>query len=121
MSMVFAFARNAIAIQHYGKAKELLSLFNMRKVRRAINNNDFELAKENFNILMKFIKDNKAVGNGLSENRIDKFYEWATGSDPLVFCNTIDKTTESWKNCYFSVPAGFERFIDNNTYKTIYD
>lgn len=112
-SMATILLRNAVSIHKAGLADELISKFDMKKVREAINNNDFELAKENFQILSEFLKEKGAYGNGLSVSRIDKFYKWATSTDPLSNWDTIEKTISNWDGKLRSSGMGFERFIDN--------
>jgi len=112
-SMVSQLCRNALSIQYWGKADDLISRFDMRKVRKAINENDFELAKENFNILAQFLRENSAFGYGLSANRIDKFYTWATSENPLEQWATIEDAIESWNNKTRTGGIGFEYFIDH--------
>lgn len=112
-SMVSVLCRNAVDVHANGLSKELLSRFDMDKVRKAINENDFELAKENFEILKKFIHEHSATGNGLSRDRIDKVYKWATGKrDPLKSWDTLDKTIKSWRSKLNTIGIGFETYID---------
>lgn len=112
-SLVTILLRNALAVEKSGRADEFLSLFDMKKVRKAINNNDFELAKENFEILSKFLKDNKATGNGLNAVRVDKFYRWATSSNPLGQWDTTEKVLKDWEDKNHRSGTGFEQFIEN--------
>jgi hypothetical protein len=111
-SMSSVLLRNAIAIFSADKAEECIALFDMKKVRKAINENDFDLAKENFLILSEFLKQNDAYGYGLSSARIDKFFKWATSKDPLKNWNTNEKIRMSWQDKQESVGLGFETFID---------
>ena len=111
-SMVSVLCRNAVDIHYIGYADELLGRFDMKKVRKAINDNDFELAKENFEILRTFIKEHQITGSGLDVTRVDKFYNWATAKeDPLTSWNTLDKTIRSWKSKTMTNGMGFEAFI----------
>lgn len=112
-SMVSQLGRNSIDILRSDLADELISRFSMLKVRKAINDNDFDLAKENFQILMQFIKDHKAEGNGLACGRIDTVYKWLTSEDPMkVFGgDSIDNSMASWEEIYYEDPEdvrGFE-------------
>jgi hypothetical protein len=111
-SMVSVLCRNAVDIHAIGYADELISRFDMNKVRKAINENDFELAKENFMILRKFIEEYHITGNGLDVTRIDRFTKWATAKrDPLKTWDTLDKTLKSWRGKTMGVGVGFETFI----------
>lgn len=112
-SMASVLVRNAASIYKEGMADELLSRFDMNKVRKAINDNDFELAKENFLILADFLKEYNAYGHGMSAKRIDKFFRWATSkTDPLERWNTVEKTMASWRDKRMYSGTGFESFID---------
>lgn len=112
-SMASVLVRNAASIYKEGFADDLLSRFDMAKVRKAINENDFELAKENFLILSAFLKEHKAYGHGLNAQRVDKFFKWATQTaDPLTPWNTLEKTIASWENKRHQSGTGFESFID---------
>lgn len=112
-SMASVLVRNAASIYSVGFADELLARFDMAKVRKAINTNDFELAKENFLILSDFLKEKKAYGHGLNAARVDRFFRWATQkADPLAQWDTLDKTINSWENKRHQSGVGFESFID---------
>ena len=82
-------------------------------MRQAINENDFELARENFLILSDFLKEHNAFGNGLSASRLDKFYRWATSAEPLSRWSTLEQTIDSWEGKTQTNGTGFESFIDS--------
>lgn len=112
-SMASILVRNSLAIHNAGLSDELISRFDIKKVRQAINENDFELARENFLILSDFLKEHNAFGNGLSAGRVDKFYRWATSVDPLSRWSTLEQTIDSWEGKTQSNGTGFESFIDS--------
>lgn len=111
--MVSALSRNAVAIRDAGLGEELISRFDMIKVRKAINNNDYELAKENFHILADFIDEYNAIGNGLSAENVNAFYKWATSDEPLEKWDTTEKVMNEWRGRKGLLGIGFERFIEN--------
>jgi hypothetical protein len=55
MSLAFGLARHGINICFAGLDKQLLSLVDMKDITRAINNNNYALAKRNFNKYKEFI------------------------------------------------------------------
>lgn len=115
-SFVSQVGRHAIDIDSQGFSDELISMFDLKKVRKAINNNDYELAKENFMILMQFIKKNvlsESRCHGMSPRRLDTTFEWLTSEDPLSFCDTLEKTMYSWELRRQGGGSGFENFINN--------
>jgi len=108
--------RNAMAIVEQNRDKELMSMISMKDVKKAINNNDYELALKNFDILSEFLTINRATGNGLGTERLVSTRKWLTSDEPLKFCNTMGKTYESWERKMVGGARGFERMIDNNLY-----
>lgn len=112
-SMVSQLGRNSIDIYNQKLADELIGMFDMRKVRKAINENDYELALENFLILKKFICNHEATGNGLDHLRMDKLESWLTSKEPLKNWNTLAKIENDWLTKLETAGVGFERFIDN--------
>ena len=116
-SLVSQLGRNAISIEKSGMSEELIARFDMRKIRRAINNNDIVLARENFEILKQFLIDHRADGNGLSVERLPRFTEWFNMKEPLFFCNTTTKVMAGWQNKLDTGGSGIESFIDFMKYK----
>ena len=112
-SFCTALLRNGLVFFRLGMYDEIVQRFDMTKVRKAINENDYELALENFRILRKFIEEKKPLGQGLSLTRIDKIEKWLTSADPLHFCKTLAETAQSWESIIDSNNTpGFEKFID---------
>ncbi len=58
MSFVFGMARVGISIVESTLARELLSMFDLSLVEKAINENDIDIAKHNLRILCRFLKSN---------------------------------------------------------------
>lgn len=100
-SMATGLLRNAYSLVHnQALSDELISRFNLRDIRDAINNNDKELAMKNFMILRDFIKEKKVYfGTGLSFNNIDAFLDWASVEDPVTELNvdTTEKIMQAWR------------------------
>jgi len=114
-SMATALLRNAVGIYRAGLADELISKFDIKKVRDAINNNDKHLALENFKILAAFIKEkNITCSSGLAAYNIDKVTDWLSTSEPVSYMK-IGGTKEilaGWRKKYTDGADGFESFID---------
>ena len=114
-SMVTALGRNAIGIYTSGLADELIAKVDMRKIRKAINYNDYDLALKNFTVLKEFLVEHNATGNGLDVVRLKGFTKWATSEQPLEEWNTMDKVIKGWTTyTRGQVSQGLERYLDNN-------
>ena len=118
--------RNAIGLSRDTVlTNNLLSRIDIKKVRDAINNNDKELAMENFMVFRQFILDNKIIEQhnaGLNFNNIDTFLDWAKQDDPIAELNidTNEKILKSWARNTGSDNDGLEMFLSlrkNNTAK----
>lgn len=111
--------RQAIEVFNMPKlADDLLSRVDIKKVRDAINNNDKDLAMENFMAFRQFILDNKIVeryGAGLSFNNIDLFLDWAKQDDPIAELNidTNEKILSSWYRQNAKDNEGLEQFLSS--------
>ena len=107
--------RQAVAFYQQPKlADELMSRFNMKDIRDAINNNDKELAMKNFMILHDFFIEKKIVSSsGFSFINIKKFLIWASEEDPIKRLNvdTTDKIMASWINRNGENFHGLEQFL----------
>jgi len=90
----------------------LISKYNMKKVRKAINENDFDLAKENYDILVEFLKEHNSKGTGLAVSRLDSMTKWLTSKNPLSDWDTLAKTTNSWDEQSSGRGDGIERLLD---------
>jgi hypothetical protein len=112
-SLVAGLIRNALTIRLIGLDKEFVGMFDMNKIRDAINNNDYTLALENFEKLSKIYKDKDIYFSvGVSKFNIDKFTQWATSESPLSHINdgSQDAILNSWP--MGGDRAGFEKFIN---------
>lgn len=115
-SMVSGLARNAISIVDNKLTTKLLCEFDMKKVRKAINNNDYNLALENFNKYSKWLKDNNIYSDtGLDVRNVDKFSSWAQSKNPYVKLRITDDNSsiKHWKYRASNWMRGFERFISS--------
>ncbi len=114
-SLASAQVRMAVAIYNVRKADELIGMFDMNKVRKAINENNYDLALENFMVLKKFLDDNAVVSTGISHTNVDKFISWATSKNPLdaLGIRSTQDSLNNWNEKYLMGTAGFERFIKN--------
>ncbi len=112
-SFCTALIRNALAFYRHGLYDEVVSKFDLKKVRQAINENNYDLALENFKILKQIVIDKIALGQGLNAKRADKVERWLTSEDPLFFCKTMSQTIDSWESIVdtYDTP-GFEVFIE---------
>lgn len=113
-SMASGLVRNALGLMAAGLGDELISRFDMNKVREAINNNDKELAMYIFGVLCEFIKEKSLYSSsGLSFHNVDDVMGWLTSEDPLskIKCHSTEQSMESWESKLMSRQAGFEKFI----------
>lgn len=113
-SMVSGLARNSVCIVENDLEDKLFALFDMKKVRDAINNNDYDLAMENFLIYKKFLVDNDIYTDaGIDKNRVDKFLKWAQAKNPYARLKiaTDEAILTHHKNRSSHWQAGFESFI----------
>ena len=113
-SLVSGLARCSVSIHKSGHADNLISKFDMRKVRKAINDNDFDLAKDNLNILRDYIIEYEAYNSYtlLSTGYIDTLVKWATSSNPLEGIGTDTEILDRWETRTDRVGAGIEVFLD---------
>ena len=113
-SLASGLVRNAVILYRNGRAKELIELFNMSDIRKAINNNDYDLAKKNFDKYAKYLKDNEIIfTSGISMHNVDNFYRWLANKKPLSKLGRLTDQTiyNHWMNLYASGADGFEGFI----------
>lgn len=114
-SMASGLMRNALSLVTLKEADELLNLVDVKKVRDAINNNDKELAKENFEIYAQFLKDKNIYFNGgISIINVDKFKSWAYTLQPISLLNvpTAEASIEEWSLKVGNRRDGFESFLN---------
>lgn len=115
-SMVGALIRNAATLRENNLESKLLSLFDLKDIREAINNNDYELAMKNFLIYKKFLEDNDIFFKvGISKHNVEQFVLWAEMEDPLSLINdgTTDAIISDWHSRRESYRSGFEYFLSN--------
>lgn len=114
MSFVMGLSRYAFNIIYQSKPwmdyeKELLSLVNMKKIKRAINNNDFNLAWENFQDIKDFLNQTSPIEAPFGENRTAAFEHFATkGLDYWFKDNPIDH----WRTLEDGHNGGWESFAN---------
>ena len=107
--------RNAIAYYRLGLTDELFKRFDMRDIRNAINNNDYDLALNNFMKYTEFLRDvNIPMNSAISVHNVDKFLSWIKEKNPL---QKLGKLTDSsiiahWVPGGFTGREGFELFIN---------
>lgn len=113
-SLVSGLARCSISIHLSGHADNFISKFDMRKVRKAINDNNFELAKDNLNILRDYVWEYEPHDNGtvISNGNINTLFEWATSSNPLEGIGNDDEIIDRWIARQDRIGAGIEVFLD---------
>lgn len=108
LSMVTALGRQAIQIVKSGHANEFLKLFDTDSVREAINTNDKRLARKNFNIYKKWLKDNHVIsGAGLTHENVDTFEAWSKHRSPIK--SLIRRQKDTCLN--YGNNIGFENFL----------
>ena len=135
-SLMFALARQAVSVLHtegvpnsfgWDAPSELLKLVNIDKVQRAINENNLELACENFEGVQKFVRDHINMSNcstgllsehlGRFESLIQRVQKDGLNSvwphDPFTRWDAITSSS-------YTGPHGWENFItdwhpDNKT------
>jgi Phage phiEco32-like COOH.NH2 ligase-type 2 len=113
-SMIAGLARNSVGIVMHGHAEKLFALYDFKDVRKAINENDFDLALKNFDILSKFMKDNAIVSPYAFDcTSVDKFRKWATSKNPYtrLRIKTDEDSVKHWKSRASHYMKGFESFI----------
>lgn len=110
-STVSGLIRNAVGVLEHGMADELISRFDMRKVRNAINENDYDLALENFKILCEFVKEKRLTGPGLSIATVDQLSEWVQEQDPISEWRTEKDIFYSWEQNLDKRGLGMERYL----------
>lgn len=111
-SLVAGLVRNALTIRAQGLEKQLVGMFDMNKIRDAINNNDYSLALENFEKLEQIYKEKDLYFYvGVSKFNINSFKRWATSESPLDLVNdgSEEAILNSWPNR--GPRFGFETFI----------
>lgn len=114
MSFVMALTRLAVSIRansinsNIDYEKELLNLVNLKQIQKAINNNDFDLAKKNFKKIKEYIED--YVGADFPLNReflpmfnlvVKKGLDFFFKEDPL----------KHWINLPEGHECGWETFL----------
>lgn len=116
-SLASGLVRNAVNQYRAGNADKIISLFDMKDIRNAINNNDKELAMQNFMKYVGFLEQDKVyTTTGITKLNYIPFIEWVTMKDPL---KKLGKMTDQailarWRNLYATSEPGFESFISNN-------
>jgi hypothetical protein len=83
LHLMFGVARQAIVLWYNKRERDLISLVDIAKVRKAINESDADLALENFLPLRKFLREEFEKGDGdyaypLAGSRIDFFEHFIT-------------------------------------------
>ena len=116
MSFVYATARQAVGyvVDQPKIADKLIASFDMKDIRDAINNNDYDLAMKNFLIYKKFVEENNIYSSsGLSLDNIDNFLRWVNEGDILknLSVDTDDGVIKTWNTYSYDHVNGFEQFI----------
>ena len=111
MSMAFGLCRMAIEIAAVPEAaKAFLKAVKEKDIQDAINNNDFELAKKNFNKIKPLIEKYMTDGNVLCKNFLENFEYFITKDLKYWFKQS---PLAHWSRTGFSAMNrdGWERFI----------
>jgi hypothetical protein len=114
-SLVNGLLRNAVTYYHADLAEEIISRFDMKKVRDAINNNDFGLAMDNFKIYTQFLEEvHLPLDTGITLRNYKKFIKWAELPDSLSLLNDgSDRAIlNHWCGLAGTSDDGFEQFIN---------
>lgn len=113
-SMASGLVRNAVGMYRAGLADELIKRFDLNKIRKAINENDKDLAMENFLIYAEFIREkNIFTGSGIDTSNLEQFIKWAKLKDPMsrLSCKTVEDSLASWYEKKEYGADGFEKFL----------
>lgn len=114
-SMAGGLVKNSLAAVWYGWADELLEQVDQKKIREAINNNDYELAYQNWSAVYAFLK-RKGISStaGLDNTNIDTFDKFLKCNDVLkaIDCKTEEEQKRSWDRHYWTDGIGMERFLE---------
>jgi Phage phiEco32-like COOH.NH2 ligase-type 2 len=111
-SMVFGLTRLAFGfIENKKAAKELIAAVNESDIRKAINENDFELAQANFNKIKPIIAAWAYNGASLCEANLDNFEKFVKRGIKVCFKKDPVKHWTDPKFDSFSV--GWEKWIAN--------
>ena len=116
-----ALVRNAIALLTNGHGRALLRHMDMDKVREAINNNDYDLALENYKRFISYLdKNNLSFDVGLGLTLREKFLVWATSKNPLSYFPSNASELRSYfeqrkvySGRFIYDGGGFEYFLNN--------
>lgn len=114
-SFVSGLIGNAMLHYRNGFAKDIISKFNMKDIRDAINNNDYDLAMKNFLIYKEIIEKLQIPeGRGVHCKNAGKFLAWAREDKPLEKLN--DGSAEAIKRHWIGLSGvssvGFETWIN---------
>lgn len=115
-SLASGLIRNAMVHYRNGFAAELIAKFDMKDIRNAINNNDYELAHKNYLVYIEFLKEKMIPHtSGISVHNYDKFDKWLAKDNPIALlnCDTDEKIVRHWSNLSPISDRGFEGFINN--------
>jgi hypothetical protein len=113
-SLVGGLVRNALSLKKNGLSSKLLESIDMDNIRKAINENNYELALENFIKYTGFMEENEIYTiTGVSLWNVENFLNWVTSEDPLSKINdgTTSTILERWCERTEGYMSGFETFI----------
>ena len=111
-SLATAQLRIAISIVDKGLTEELFEYINISDVRKAINENDTDLAMKNFEGYAKFVRDkNLITTGGIGISNIDKTVEWLSNDPASSFNLTLEGALASWQKRIDASGTGYETFI----------
>lgn len=121
-SFVTAVARlavNLVGPQNKELANKLLESVDQKKVVKAINQNDLELAKENWQIVRQFILDHSnAYSSGIYPLIMPMFDHFLKKieEEGLDYWFPIDKTVKRWTESWEGHSWGWETFINGTVF-----
>lgn len=122
LSMVFALAKQAVGILYYSRTAvkeqrwdseaKLFSLVDLQKVRTAIDTNDLQMAKDQWEGLKKFFHDHSSSEVGLNKDNLPWFEHFLSriekdGLHTLFPNNPLDY----WPRLKTSLGQGFETYL----------
>jgi len=113
-SLASGLMRNTIMHYRLKQTKNLLKRFDMKDIRNAINNNDYDLALQNFMKYAEFLKDmGIPMNTAISPHNVDKFLSWIGKPKPLAELGSLTDSAilRHWTPGGFVGRDGFEIFI----------
>ena len=115
-SMVSGLCRQVVDLHYANFFNRLTKKVPLENVRKAINNNDKDLALENLRLLAEFIKEHDInLSSGLSVSNVDKFIRLVQSNiiNQYPWKATRSEMFQDWETKLMYGADGFERTLDN--------